>query len=238
MTSPPTARIWSGRTRALVSSFPVLFTLALLAAPTAASETVELARSDGDVALATLWSNDSAAPAVLLLPECDRDRSMFEDLGSRFAAAGFRVLAVDRPAGASDADTSDADTDEVEAAYGYLTEQSEDPGVVGVLGAGCAGGRAIALASSHSIRLLGLLSAPLSSTEERDAMQLRSSSMLLITTKGDRASNQPAAALAYRRRDAAKLFLYDGDARGAALLETDPELLDRIVDWFSSQRAN
>ncbi len=227
----------------------VLATVVLMTAGLAgASERVVVESDDGFELVATLWQNDEKAPGLLLLHQCDGDRSMFHGLGATLAAAGFRVLAPDlRGLGESksadyDLETAGEEADweqarerfgsDVEAAYRYLGE------VVGVLGASCGGGEAIRLATAHpEITGVALLSARLSSVEERDAMKLPSQQLLLIAAKSDLGAARPAGTLGYRKRSASTLKLFEGSAHGSALLAEHPALEGDIVAWFEEVLA-
>ena len=232
-----------------------LFLLLALAIPSvlaAEAVTVELTSGDGFLLTGTLWQGEASAPGILLLHQCDRDRSMYDDLGAKLSAAGFRVLAFDfRGFGESASEDFDLRTDaapedwqsaqakfpeDVEAAYRFLNEQGEGSGVVGALGASCGGREVLALAEAHrELGRLAFLSSRLSALEMRAAMQMFSPSMLFIASRGDVRANQPAATIGYRiGRTRGKIILYDGDAHGYALLEQHPELADSIVTWFRS----
>lgn len=210
----------------------------------AAERDVVVESDDGFELAATLWQNDEEAAGILLLHECDGDRSMFDDLGAALATAGFRVLAPDfrglgeSKSGEFDLEKAGEEADweraraksgaDIEAAYRTLG------GVVGVLGASCGGGDAIRLATAHpEIARVALLSARLSSVEERDAMKLQSQQLLLIAAKGDLGAARPAGNLGYRKRSVSTLELFEGSAHGSALLAEQPGLVDDIVAWFA-----
>ncbi len=195
---------------------------------TATDDAVEFEGVDGSVYQGTAW-NAGGSAGFILLPQCERDRSMFGDLGEQIAAAGFRVLAVDLPNN-TESDDSRALLDQAaEAAFAHLGQATA------VLGAGCGGGAAVRLSKAHpEITHVGLLSAGLSAHEERDALQLSGRQLLLVASKGDGPAIRPAGTIAYRKgRRSAKLKTYDGDLRGAALLEEDPQLIEFISRWFA-----
>jgi len=209
--------------------------LAIPSALAAESRSVEIESSDGWTLAGTLWQDDEGAPSVLLLHQCNADRSMYEELGGKLADAGFRVLAIDfRGFGESQGDVvRDSFPEDVEAAYQFLSEGDGD--VFGALGASCGGSEVIKIANAHpEIRRLGFLSAGLSAIDKRDAMQLTSQAMLFIAAKGDPRAAESAGTVVYRIRSRGKLLLYDGDAHGYPLFEQDPELIGKIVDWFSA----
>lgn len=234
---------------------PARVVLALLLAVTGgaaapAAETISIEAADGFELAASFWPRSGSAPAILLLHQCDSDRGSLADLGEALSTAGFRVLLPDlRGRGESKGHGFDLDADaspeawerarprhaeDAEAAYQELLARGgPDSGVIGILGASCSGSEVLSLAAAHpELSRLGFLSARLSQTQTRDAMLLRDRQLLFVVAKGDRGANQPAAQLAYRRRDATTLFLHEGEAHGAALLEQHPELVARIAAWY------
>ena len=227
----------------------ILFLLALPSVLVAEARTVEITSTDGFRLVGTLRQNDRVDPGVLLLHQCNADRTMYDDLGDKLAAAGFRVLAIDfRGFGASIDDSFDLAKspteddwqrararfpEDVEAAYQYLVAQG-DGTVMSAVGASCGGGEQIALAAAHpQIKRLAFLSSGLSQIQIRDALKLRSPSLLLITAKGDMRAAQAAGTLAYRYgKTRTELILYDGDSHGAPLFAEHPDLADRIVAFL------
>jgi predicted alpha/beta hydrolase len=231
----------------------LLLGLALPSLLTAAPRTVEIEGTDGFALAGTLWQDDASAAGLLLLHACDAERSMYDEMGAKLAAAGFRVLAFDfRGLGAStDAtwklgdDASEEAWDEatakypedVEAAYQFLAMQGDGP-VVGAIGTSCGGRQMVALAQAHEdLRLLGFVSARLDALETRDALQLRERLKLLVTAKADTGAATAMGTLAYRSRAGSDMVLFDGSSHGVALFEEHPELTDKIVTWFAEKHA-
>ena len=237
----------------LMNRTMLLLAILLLSTSTATtlmadSRSVEISSPDGFHLAGTLWQEDGSAPGLLLLHQCNRDRSMYDDLAPDLAKAGFRVLAIDfRGFG----DSTDASFDltrssteedwgrararfpeDVEAAYGFLAGLG-DGEIVGALGASCGGSEVLTLAKEHAdLRLLGFFSAGLSALEIRDLLQSPGRLKLLITSKGDVAANQAAGTIAYRARGSSTLLLYEGSSHGYPLLEENPDLAGKIVDWY------
>ena len=211
----------------------LILALAIPSALAAEARPVEIETGDGITLAGTLWQEDESAPGVLLLHQCNADRSMYEELGAKLAGAGFRVLAIDfRGFGESQDGARASFPADVEAAYQFLSGGAGE--VFGALGASCGGSEVIKIANAHAeIRRLGFLSAGLSAIDKRDAMRL-TSQLLLIASKGDPRAAESAGTIAYRARSRAKLLLYDGNAHGYPLFEQDPELIGKIVAWFSA----
>ena len=214
------------------------------------AQPVKITAADGFTLAGTLWQDDEADPAVLMLHQCNADRTMYDELGEKLAAAGFRALSVDyRGYGEStdetyDLEKSSSDEDrvrgrekrpaDVEAAYQYLASQGGGD-VVGTIGASCGGGEQVTLAGKHpEIERLVFFSSGLSQTQLRDALQLQARTMLLITSKGDTRAGSTAGTLAYRYgKSNTELLLYDGDSHGHPLFAEHPDLVDRMVTYFA-----
>lgn len=210
----------------------LLLALAIPRVVGADASTVEFASQDGFQLTATLWQDETSAPGILLLHQCDADRTMYDELAAKLADAGFRVLALEFRGDSATAEFPE----DVEAAYRYLQQQGEGT-VVGALGAKCGGREVIALADGHSdLRMLAFLSAQLSPAEEKSALQLSSRPMLFISGRGDLKARRSAGLINYRTRQT-NLMLFDGEANGYHLFEQYPELPDSIVTWFVSRLA-
>ena len=75
----------------------VALTLAIVlpSAVGAESRDLEIPTADGLSLAATVWSEKDGAPGLLLMHQCNADRTMWSDLAPRLATAGFTVLAYD-----------------------------------------------------------------------------------------------------------------------------------------------
>ena len=224
----------------------LMMLMALFVAQVSAQETVSFSSDDGHQLSGTLWAN-AKAPGVLLLHQCNSDRSMYEEVGDMLAAAGFKVLTLDfRGFGGSKSDEldlsgADRDTwrqatakfsDDAEAAHGFLREHGGGA-VVGALGASCGGREVLGLGQRHSdLGRLGFFSSRLTAENERDLLGMEDRKFLMIAAKGDTGAVGPAGKLAYRAKSRTELLLYEGDAHGYPLFEQDPELAGKIVSFF------
>ncbi|MEE2777180.1 MAG: alpha/beta fold hydrolase [Acidobacteriota bacterium] len=227
----------------------ILLFAAWVATPGAvcAAETVKFQASDGHSLTGTLWKNDDA-PGVLLLHQCNSDRSMYEEVAGLLVDAGFKVLTVDfrgfgdsKGGGYDLANAERADWEkamegfplDAEAAHAFLAGEGSGA-VLGALGASCGGWQVVKLAQDHpELKHLGFFSSGLNAEHERDLLQMRDRMMLLVAAKGDTRAAAPAGTLAYRGgKDRTDLLLYDGDAHGYPLFEQDPQLASKMVKFF------
>ena len=60
----------------------LIVALVIPSALAAEARPVEIETGDGITLAGTLWQDDEAAPGVLLLHQCNADRSMYEELGA------------------------------------------------------------------------------------------------------------------------------------------------------------
>src|SRR5262245_11077669 len=155
--------------------------VALLAAackPAAQSlgRVVDVGAPDGVTLKGTLFPSASPGPAVLLLHQCDDQRTVWDPLGHRLAAAGITALAIDyRGFGESGgprydtlsneqkaAVTATAWPGDFDAALAFLSRQSGvDAGRIGTGGGSCGVNNVIHLAQRHAnIKALVLLAGP------------------------------------------------------------------------------
>jgi dienelactone hydrolase len=137
---------------------------------------VDIAAADGVVLKGTLFAAARRGSAVLLLHQCDDQRTVWDPLGTRLAAAGITALSIDyRGYGESGGTPHDrlANAElasmmstvwpsDIDAAFDFLGRQ---PGVtmarVGAGGGSCGVNNAVQLARRHgNVRALALLAGP------------------------------------------------------------------------------
>jgi hypothetical protein len=107
---------------------------------------------------------------------------------------------------------------------------------VSILGASCGGDKAIALAvDSKEIVALGFLSSRLSTRSISNLSTLHQVPMLFIAAKGDKFAYEASQkSIDINQSPKSKFFPYSGRDHGYPLFETDRELEEKIVSWFSS----
>lgn len=213
---------------------------------------VEFAAADGLMLHATYWAADGPGPAMLLLHQCNMDRTMWTGLAERFAAAGVHVLAFDfRGFGESKSDLVGDFANErarllpdfpsdVDRALGFFaTLPDVDINRLGVLGASCGGSQTLLLALREPrVRAIGFFSSSLPGLTDQDFVQFESNTALPILGI---AAEKDAGAIERTRRlfdrsghADTKLVVYKGALHGAPLFEHDPGLAESIVAWFRS----
>ncbi|RPJ46588.1 MAG: alpha/beta fold hydrolase [Candidatus Latescibacterota bacterium] len=226
--------------------------IALLAAAAAPRAAEEIAfRGEGGYELrGTYWAATAPGPCVLLLHQCNRDRTAYASLAPALAAAGMHVFAFDfRGFGESIGEGAGSFRErseelwplfaaDVDAALAVLAAR---PGVdgarVGILGASCGGSQALLASSRHAgVRALAFLSSslPWLVDAEIEAFETgRSIPLLCIAAEEDRGTYERTKRIFQSSTNPeTRLLLYKGNAHGAALFDQDPSLVGTIVDWF------
>jgi dienelactone hydrolase len=167
---------------------------------------------DGTKLAATYYSGDQPGPGILLLHQCNKDRSSWNTLAERLASAGFHVLTMDyRGYGESggkrhlDLPATDRETlttkvwpGDVDAAFAYLRAQPGVEQVYGAGGASCGVNQSIQLSLRHpEVKSLVLLSG---NTDRAGRQHLRSkSSPPLSIAAADQASSRSASSARERK---------------------------------------
>ena len=152
-------------------SIVVGFAALALAAPMAAESTdVDLNASDGVTLKATYSSPGRPGPGMLLIHQCNMDRTSWSGITAELVDAGIHVVALDlRGFGDSGGEGISGgfptflqkSAGDADMALGYLVSQSGvDRARVGVGGASCGGMILADLAARTAVKALMLLSSP------------------------------------------------------------------------------
>jgi len=230
-----------------------LFLLFFSAAASADELPVRIEGEDGFALKGTYFSAERPGPALLLLHQCNRDRSAYVELARSLAGAGFHVLTLDfRGFGESvgpSATDFHAESEElwpkfagdVEAAYRFLLSQEGVDGArVGLLGASCGGSQALLAANRHvEVKTVVFLSSSVpwvGEDEIRSFEKKRAIPILCIAALEDRGTYQRMKRLFEHSSNAeTRLMLYKGNDHGVPLFDLDPTLIGAISDWFAHQ---
>jgi len=241
--------------RLLLPGFALLLHGALAAAgEPAGGKPVSLKASDGtNLAVSYYSSGDAAGPGVLLLHQCNMDRSSWNGLASDLAARGFHVLTMDyRGYGESGGKPYTQWTAEdgreiggkwpgdVDTAFAYLRAQ---PGVrgdaLGAGGASCGVNQSIQLARRHpEVKSLALLSG---FTNRDGRLFLRSAKklpLLLAASDDDDGAVQGMAWLDTSSGNPKNQFIeFTSGGHGTVMFRAHPDLPRDIVTWYEATLA-
>lgn len=204
-------------------------------------------------------SNIKSNRAVLLLHQCNYNRTMYNDMGLQLSEKGIHALSIDfRGFGESINEEFNVETvralpkderrkawqkmssswpSDVQVAYEYLTSKFSDKGLVGVIGASCGGSQAITLAEKKSIDVMGFFSSGQSDENiERYKSTLSELPTLIIASEKDRGTYESAQKLfEATKSENSKFIAYKGSDHGYPLLDRDKQLASYIAGWLDSQ---
>ena len=204
-------------------------------------------------------SNVDSSHAVLMLHQCNFNRSMYNNIGKQLAKQGIHALSIDfRGFGESINKEFSVESiqklpaekrreawqtmskhwlEDVQLAYNYLKSKVENNSVIGVIGASCGGSQAITLAENNPIKAIGFFSSQ--QREEnitRYQNTLADKATLIIASEEDGGTYTSAQKLFEKaKHNNSKFVSYKGNGHGYPLLDKDAHLADSIVNWFDSQ---
>ncbi len=239
-----------------LSAAPLLL---LVLAGTASGEPVtgapvSLEASDGTKLAATYFSGgEKPGPGILLLHQCNRDRSSWTGLAESLAREGFHVLSLDyRGFGESGGKRSTEWTPaeatkmmnevfpaDVDVAYTWLRSQSGVESVAGAGGASCGVNQSIQLSKRHpEVRSLVLLSG---NTDKggRQFLHGKSSPPLFIAAADD--DDGVVHVMSWIEASSGnsenRFVEYEKGGHGTEMFKPHPELPGEIVAWYEATLA-
>ena len=206
-------------------------------------------------------SHKESDRVVLLLHQCNYNRTMYKNIGPELAAQGIHALSLDfRGFGESISEEFSVEKlralpkekrsaawkkmsaywpSDIQLAYNHLTSKLSDKGIVGVIGASCGGSQAITLAENNPIHVIAFFSSGQRDENiERYKNILAAKPTLIIASEGDTGTYESAQKLFKATTDSnSKFIAYKGDAHGYPLLDKDKQLASHIVAWLDNQLA-
>ena len=232
-----------------------IFMAAILAASLAASASaqsrdVDLEAGDGVTLKATYTSPGSPGPGMLLVHQCNMDRTSWSDIAAELVGAGVHVLALDLRgfgdsggAGISSGFPAflQKSTADVDMAYDYLASQSGvDASRVGIGGASCGAMLTADLASRRDgVKALMLLSGPPSEAavanmaKDADLAVFAAAATEDPVTVGVADALQGAVDGSSHPHSTAKI--YPGTEHGLPMFDKNPDLEPALLAWLKSE---
>lgn len=200
--------------------------------------------------------------AVLMLHQCNYNRTMYNNIGEQLAQRGIHALSIDfRGFGESINNEFNVTTlrklpkaergqawskisshwpDDVQIAFNYLKEKVGNKGTVGIIGASCGGSQAITLAEKENISAISFFSS--SQRDENIARYgkvLVQKPTLIIASEDDGRTFTSAQQLFKTAKNPnSKMISYKGSMHGYPLLDSDKQLTKTIVAWFDNNLVN
>jgi dienelactone hydrolase len=195
---------------------------------------------------------------VLMLHQCNYNRSMYNAIGEKLALQGIHALSIDfRGFGESINETYNVDKirklpkeqrsdawssmsshwpNDVKTAYNFLQEKVGKESSIGIIGASCGGSQAITLAEKENISAISFFSS--SQRDENIARYgkvLVEKPTLIIASEDDGRTFTSAQQLFQTARNPnSKMISYKGSMHGYPLLDSDKQLAKTIVAWFDN----
>lgn len=199
--------------------------------------------------------------AVLMLHQCNYNRSMYNTIGEQLAKRGIDALSLDfRGFGKSINEQYSVDLvrqlpkdkrgeawsamsshwpKDVKVAFDYLKNKAGKNSSVGIIGASCGGSQAITLAENEDISAISFFSSSQNDKNiTRFAKTLAMKPTLIIASQDDGRTFTSAQELFTTTKNAkSKMISYKGSMHGYPLLDSDKQLNQTIVAWFDNNLA-
>ncbi|PHQ66201.1 MAG: alpha/beta hydrolase [Robiginitomaculum sp.] len=191
--------------------------------------------------------------AVLLLHQCNFNRTMYDYIGRELSISGIHALSLDfRGFGES----IDEETDmkkfgrnaiweyrkhwpkDVQLAYDFLRKKVGKDGIIGVTGASCGGRQAKIVAENNPINAVSFFSSNVVHNDNDDTVAdykaIAKKPTLFITAEEDGTYAGTQRGFALNENINSKFIAYKGKGHGYPLLEQDKHLAETMVDWFDN----
>jgi dienelactone hydrolase len=214
----------------------------------AAGRKVTIPAPDGVELAATHFAAAKPGPGVVLLHMCNSDRSAWNSLGEKLAAAGIHAVALDyRGYGESGGARHENPVEQqrnidanwpgdVDAAFAFLAAQAGvDATRIGAAGGSCGVNQAVHFARRHpeQVRTLVLLAGNANRAGEDYLAASSWMPLLAAGARDDGAADETMAwLLGFSGNPDNVLKRYDSGGHGTELFATHAELEPAIVDWF------
>ncbi len=213
---------------------------------------VDLETSDGTKLKATYMSPGKPGPAMLLIHQCNMDRSSWSVIAPQLVDAGVHVLTMDlRGFGESEGvgmrgeggfrSFMQNSTADVDMAYAYLVGQAGVDGArVAVGGASCGAMLTADLASRQSgITALMLLSGPPSEAAVAYMAATPGLAVFAAAASGDMVvkgvADQLQSAVDGSKHPHSTAKIYDGPEHGLPMFEKNADLQPALVTWLKTE---
>ncbi len=203
---------------------------------------------------------------VLMLHQCNYNRTMYNTIGEQLAQRGIYALSLDfrgfgesiskefnvksirqlpqNERGQAWSSMSSHWPSDVKIAFDYLQEKLAENGEndikIGVIGASCGGSQAIALAEKEEISTISFFSSSQSDNNiARYGKILAEKPTLIIASEDDGRTFTSAQQLFTTAKNPnSKMISYKGSMHGYPLLDSDKQLAQSIVAWFDNNLAS
>lgn len=241
------------RVRSLVpfiSAAAVIATTAAAQTPAPAPVPVTLTAPDGIALKATYYSPDRPGPGILLLHQCNRDRSAWTALATDAAARGYHVLALDyRGFGESEGERLENFQQlqpvieqkwpgDVDAAFAWLVSQKGvDRDRIAAAGASCGVNQSLLLARRHpEVKTVVLLSGNATAEARNYLRETPGLPVFAAASRDDGAAvDLMKWILAWSQNRDNRFVEFTRAGHGTDMFEVEKGLPPMILDWFDAK---
>ena len=230
----------------------LLIVVVLMASAPAAAQSldVDLTSADGTALKATYMSPGQPGPAMLLVHQCNMDRTSWSGIASQLVAAGVHVLTLDLRGFGDSGGPPLRDIGfqtfmqhapgDVDVAFDYLVgQEGVDAERVAAGGASCGAMLTADLAARRDVEALMLLSGPPSEAAVANMASSPDLAVFAAAATGDTVTPGVADALqgavegSSHPHSTAKI--YDGPEHGLPMFDRNPDLEPALVSWLQAE---
>ena len=218
-------------------------------------KSVDLKASDGTKLAATYYPAAKPGPGILLLHQCNKDRSSWNGLAGELATRGFHVLTLDYRGYGQSGGTPYTELTfpqqrevgqkwpgDVDVAFAYLRAQPGVRGdVIGAGGASCGVNQSIQLARRHpsEVKSLVLLSGNTDADGRNFLKGAAALPLLLAASDDDGGAVEMMAWIDATSGNPANQFIqYKTGGHGTEMFKPHPDLPTDIVGWYEATLLN
>ena len=213
---------------------------------------VDIVGADGVKLRATYSSPGKAGPGMLLIHQCNVDRSSWSALTKKLVGAGVHVLAMDLRgfgespgeklgSGGTFQNLMKVSPGDVDAALAFLLDQTGvDSASIGAGGASCGAMLTADLASrNESVKTLMLLSGPPSAAAVAHMAASSELAVFAAATSGDTVTpgvgEKLSAAVEGSKNESSTAMIFEGSEHGLPMFAKNPELGPELFAWLTGR---
>lgn len=237
--------------KAVICSIAAVLAVATFASAASQRSDIDIEGADGVMLKATYTSPGRPGPAMLLIHQCNMDRSAWDGLTEQLVGAGIHVLSMDlRGFGDSPGEPFSRETfgdlmakspGDLDAAHAFLVAQDGvDGSRVGVGGASCGAMLTADMAGRHAgITTLMVLSGPPSEGAMAHIANTPGLAVFGAATESDTVTPGVGATI-QKAVDGSKnphsiAKIYAGTEHGLPMFAKNPELEPLIIEWLTAR---
>ncbi len=239
----------------------ILLTLLIFASISQAGELTLTTKQGFELKADFYQPKQSTNRAVLLLHQCNADRTMYYGIAHELTLRGLHALSLDfRWFGESVKGAVDIKElaklppeerknpwpmitehwqNDVKLAYDFLRNTVGKRGSISVMGASCGGGQIEKLAHLNPIEAIGFFSSAVVQDDKESRAgykaELAKIPTLFIAAEQDATFAGTQRAFALNENIHSQLISYKGDLHGETLLDQDKHLIKTIANWFDEK---